>query len=247
MANNRNTWILALAVIGLLAVVAMQFERIRNHREIDRVTRAATRLQREKDSIEAVVQENQRDVERLADERAGWEEELLTIRRQFNMLEQARWDSTLSVRQLKKTSDLQARLEQTFPELAATNWGLTSIPFDPEDTLGIEYFLIPAWFTETFIIDHQNAESWLAQRDKLLAVDSLNDLVVMLQDSVVMLHARNALALQSGYDNASTECQDLSNRYIAELRRPTLSVGSTVGVCLVSAGVGFAVGAVINR
>jgi hypothetical protein len=113
-----------------------------------------------------------------------------------------------------------ARLEATFPEMARSNWGITSIPFEPGDTLGIEYFLIPAWFTETFIIDHENAESWREQKDKLLAVDSLRVQVVALQDSIATLHALNTLALQTGYDNSSTEYRELSTRYIAELRKP---------------------------
>jgi hypothetical protein len=116
-----------------------------------------------------------------------------------------------------------------------------------DGTVGIEYFVIPAWFTETFIIDHENAESWREQKDRLLAVDSLRVQVAALQDSVATLHAQNALALQAGYDNASNDYRDLSTRYIAELRKPRFSLGSTVGLCLGAAGAGIIIGTLTQR
>ena len=113
--------------------------------------------------------------------------------------------------------------------------------------MGIEYFLIPAWFTETFIIDHENAEFWREQKDKLLAVDSLRVQVAALQDSIITLHAQNALALQTGYDNASNNYRDLSTRFFAELRKPRFSLGSTVGLCLGAAGAGVVIGTLTQR
>ena len=131
--------------------------------------------------------------------------------------------------------------------MARSNWGITTIPLEPGDTLGVEYFLIPAWFTETFIIDHQNAESWREQKDKLLAVDSLRVLVIALQDSIAALHVKNTLALRTGYDNVSNDYRNLSTRYIAELRKPRFSLGSTLGMCLGTAGAGFFIGSLTQR
>ena len=99
----------------------------------------------------------------------------------------------------------------------------------------------------TVIIDHQNAEFWREQKDKLLAVDSLRVQVVALQDSIATLHALNTLALQAGYDNASTQYRDQTTRYIAELKKPRFSLGSTVGLCLGSAGAGLIIGTLIQH
>ncbi len=123
----------------------------------------------------------------------------------------------------------------------------TSLPYNASDTLGIEYFLIPVWFTETFIIDHQNAASWRAQKDKLVAVDSLQLTVVALQDSITRLEAQKTLALRTGYTDAFASCESVSRSYIAELRKPKFSLGSTLGLCLGTAGAGVLVGTMVGR
>lgn len=63
-------------------------------------------------------------------------------------------------------------MHTAFPELSASAWGLTTVPLGDGDTLGIEYLMVPAWFAETFVTDHANAESWRALKDQLVAVDS---------------------------------------------------------------------------
>ena len=236
MADARLFRTMALTVVILLLVVCYLLTRFQNHAEIARVEAEVYRLEREKDSIQAFVAANVAVQETLQLTRENSEAEVAGLRDYVDLLERQRQESALTVRQIRKTSDLQDRLDSTFPEMARSNWGLTTIPFEPGDTVGIEYFVIPAWFTETFIIDHQNAEFWREQKDKLLAVDSLRVQVAALQDSVATLHAQNALALQTGFDNASSSCRALSNSYIAELRKPRFSIGSTVGVCLGVAG-----------
>ena len=123
-------------------------------------------------------------------------------------------------------------------------WGLTTLPFEDGDTLGLEYLMVPAWFAETFVIDHANAESWRTQKDHLLAVDSLRLVVTALQDSVTRLVAANASAYQSGYQAAYTGYQDLSKRYVAELKEPRIRIGSALGL-LGAAGLGMVVGRAI--
>jgi hypothetical protein len=109
---------------------------------------------------------------------------------------------------------------------------------DVRDTVGIEYLMVPAWFAETFVIDHANAESWRAQKDRLLAVDSLRLAVAALQDSILALEAANAHAYQSGYQSAYADYQDLSARYVAELRKPKITLGRSIGL-FAAAGAGF--------
>ena len=97
---------------------------------------------------------------------------------------------------------------------------------------------------ETFIINHANAASWRAQKDRLLAVDSLRSVVASLQDSVIRLQAANTAAYATGYDAAYAGHQDLSRRYIAELRKPRIRLPTIVGF-VGAAGVGLVVGRVI--
>ena len=242
MADARLFRTMAVALVVLLLLVCYLLTRFQNQNEIATVKEEVSSLERAKDSIQAVLATNAVIQQSLALTREDKEAEVTVLRDYVDLLERQRQESALTVRRIRKTSDLQARLDLTFPEMARSNWGLTTIPFEPGDTLGLEYFLIPAWFTETFIIDHENAESWREQKDKLLAVDSLRVQVAALQDSIATLHTLNTLALQTGYDNASIEYRDMSTRYIAELRKPRFSLGSTVGLCLGAAGVGVVIG-----
>ena len=83
-----------------------------------------------------------------------------------------------------------------------------------------------AVLVETFVIDHQNAESWRSQKDGLLA-------------------AANATAYQTGYDAALGSYQDLSNRHIAELGKPRVKLGSALGL-VVAGGTGVLIGSVVR-
>jgi hypothetical protein len=246
MADGTRSAKASIPVVGLLLAVCFLLTRSLNEGEIARVEAEVFWLERERDSIQAFVAANVAVQETLQLTRENTEAEAAVLRDDVDRLERNRQASALTVRSIRKTSDLQARLDSTFPEMARSNWGLSTIPFERGDTVGIEYFVIPAWFTETFLIDHQNAESWRAQKDKLFAVDSLRIQVIALQDSIGTLHALNRLALQTGYDHASTQYHDLSNRYVAELRKPRFSLGSTVGLCLGAAGAGVIVGTLVR-
>jgi hypothetical protein len=147
------------------------------------------------------------------------------------------------VRRIRTVGALQYRLRTAYPELGDAGWGLTTLPLDG-DTLGLEYLMVPAGFAETFIIDHQNAESWQEQKDRLLTVDSLRLVISALQDSVTNLVAANAHAYELGYQAAYSGYQDLSDRYVAELKKPRLKLPSAIGL-LGAAGVGLVVGRAI--
>jgi hypothetical protein len=238
---------LTVGTVVLLLCLCFLLTRLLNEDEIARVQAAVRSLEREKDSIQAIVTTNVAAQQVLQLTRESKEAEVTVLRDYVARLERERQASALTVRRIRKTSDLQARLDSTFPEMARSNWGFTTIPFEPGDTLGLEFFVIPAWFTETFLIDHENAESWREQKDKLLAVDSLRVQVATLQDSIARLHALNTFAVQTGYDNAASHYRDMSTRYIAQLRKPRFSLGSTVGLCVGAAGGAALIATLVNR
>ena len=95
-----------------------------------------------------------------------------------------------------------------------------------------------------YVIDRANADSWRAQKGRLLEVDSLGLVVAALQDSITRLTAANALAYRTGYDAAFAGYQDLSRRYVAELRKPPITFGNAIGL-IAAAGAGFLVGRTI--
>ncbi|MHC4109047.1 MAG: hypothetical protein ACYSTY_13290 [Planctomycetota bacterium] len=233
--------------VFLLFTIVFLLARTQSQQEIARVKLEAERLAAARDSIANIVTANQVIQARLRRERDDSEAAAALLQDVVTVLERERKNAQLTVRTISQTAELQLRLQQTFPELAAASWGVTTLPLDAGDTLGLEYFLVPAWFSETFIIDHQNAAAWREQKDQLLAVDSLRLQVVALQDSITRLEAQNAVALQTGYNDALLSCQDLSQRYVAQLSKPRFSLGSTFGLCLGAAGAGLVVGTVIRE
>ena len=233
---------LLLAAIGLGLVV---FWAVGGNREaIARAQAEAAALASQRDSLMRVVRQRERQEAALTIQRETHEAEVTRLRDSVIALERRRAAAQLSVRQLRTVGALQDRLRAAFPELGESAWGLTTLPFDGGDTLGLTYLLVPAWFAETFVIDHANAASWRAQKDGLLAVDSLRLTVIALQDSITGLLAANADAYQTGYQAAYTAYQDLSNRHIAELRKPRIRLGSALGI-VGAVAVGLVVGRVV--
>jgi len=165
------------------------------------------------------------------------------LRRQVADLERERQQQQLSVRKLNKKEDLQARLRQTYPEMAQSAWGVTEV-FNEKENVSVEYLLIPLWFSETFIIEHQNAQSYRNQRDKLQHVDSLQQSVSVLKDSVLALEREKTQAYKHGYDDAYAKYESLNEKYIELLKKPpSVNLGFPGwGTILGTAAVGVAVG-----
>ena len=65
--------------------------------------------------------------------------------------------------------------------------------------------------------------------------------------SITKLEAQKLLALGSGYSDAFSSCQNISQSYIAELSKPRFSSGSTLGLCLGTAGAGVLVETMLRR
>jgi len=214
-----------------------------NRGAIARAKADAARLASQRDSLLSVVGERERQQAALTIQRQTHEAEISRLRDSAIALERRRATAQLSVRQIRTVGALQDRLRAAFPELGESGWGLSTLPLDG-DPLGLEYLMVPAWFAETFVIDHQNAESWRAQKDQLLAVDSLQVVVIALQDSVARLVAANADAYRTGYQTAYASYQELSKRHIAELMKPRIRLGSALRL-LGAAGVGVVVGRAI--
>lgn len=231
--------------LALLIVVVTSFWSGWSNREaLRRIKAEAQQLEHQRDSLLTAVQGHDSAAAVLVLERGRLDSLATRLRGSVDTLEARRAAARLTVREIRTVGKLQARLRQAFPQLGKAGWGLTSIPVDQRDTIGIQYLLVPAWFAETFIIDRANAQSWRAQKDKLLAVDSLRLAVSALQDSITRLEAANADAYQAGYEVSHAAYQDLSKRHIAELRKARISLGSTLGLIGVAA-VGLAAGRAI--
>jgi hypothetical protein len=243
MARPLITLIILVALIVVVLLVVNAFGG--RGEAIAEARAEATRLEHERDSLIDAVQEHDQEQSALISEREVLESEATNLRQSVAKLEQQRAARQLTVREIRTVGALQNRLRNAFPELGHSAWGLTTVPLEGGDTLGLDYLMVPAWFAETFAIDRANAESWRAQKDQLLAVDSLRLVISVLQDSVLVLEAANAYAYETGYRNAYTNYQDLSRRYIAELNRPRIRVAPALVGLLGAVGVGVVIGSQI--
>jgi len=236
------TGLAAAAVIAAVLLMVLP----ENRKAIARARAEAAQLTSERDSLLGVVRENERQQAELLRERDTHETVIAGLLDSVQALERERAASQLTVRQIRTTGALLERLRQAFPELGDSAWGLTVIPLEPDDSIGLEYLMLPAWFAETFVIDHANAESWRAQKDGLRSVDSLRLLVSALQDSVTRLEEAKTGAYEAGYRAAYAGYHDLSQRYVTELRKPKLRLGSALSLIL-AAGAGMLVAEVIDE
>ena len=195
-----------LAAVGIVLVLVNALGN--NRKTIEKARADSARFESQWDSLFAAVRERKRLQATLTTERRTHELEANRLRDSVTTLEGHRAAAQLNVRQIRTVGALQDRLRTTFPELGTSAWGVTTVSIGDGDTLGLEYLLVPAWFAETFVIDHANAASWRAQKDQLLAIDSLRLVVTALQDSVTRLEAANAAAYQTGYQAAYAGYQD---------------------------------------
>ena len=236
----------ALPLVAAIAAIAMiAWLAGGNRQAIARARAESVALATQRDSVLSVVAQRETERAQLAARADSFQTEAQALRDSIGRMEQERAEAQRGVRRIRTVGALQARLRQAFPELGPGGWGVTTVPVHQGDTIGIEYLMMPAWFAETFVIDHQNAESWRAQKDRLLAVDSLRVVVATLQDSITHLEVAKRLAYEAGYQAAFTSYQDLAKRHIAELRKPQIRLASTVWM-LGAAGAGLLIGRLVR-
>jgi len=235
--------LLLLAAIAAIAMIAWLAGG--NRQAIARARAESVALATQRDSVLSVVAQRETERVQLAARADSFQTEAQALRDSIGRMEQERAEAQRGVRRIRTVGALQARLRQAFPELGPGGWGVTTVPVHQGDTIGIEYLMVPAWFAETFVIDHQNAASWRAQKDQLLAVDSLRGAVIALQDSITRLVAANSEAYQTGYQAAYASYQDLSKRHIAELKKPRIRLGAAIGL-VGAAGLGLVIGRAIR-
>jgi hypothetical protein len=210
---------------------------------IARAEAEAAFLREQRDSVLTIVSANDSLQRELSAVRATMGAEVERLEGVVLRLESERQGQQLSVRMISSKPDLQARLRRTFPEMSDSEWAVTDV-YDEENDVGIEYLRVPLWFAETFIVDHQNAESYKAQADTSASVINLQKRISALQDSVFALERDSRQAYQNGYEAAYTRYEVLNGDYIRLLKQPRVSLGwkGGVGTMLGTFGLGMLVG-----
>lgn len=231
--------LIAVSVIaGLLAITLTYLLASNiNKEEINRAKLEMQQLRTSRDSIQTVAAFKdslqtlmQAQVNRL-------ESETDLLRNQVKQIEEDRQRDQLTVRSIRKKDDLQQKFAETYPEVARSDWGVTEI-LNEEQGVEIEYILIPLWFAETFIIDNQNSLSFEKQVNLLNSVDSLQQEMVVLKDSLFVLEKQKAEAYKNGYTDAFSKYEALNEDYVQLLQKPPSIEWGLPKWGVVAAGVG---------
>lgn len=249
MDRLKTGLIIVSLIAGMLAIgMSYLLGRGIDREEIQRARLEMHQLRASRDSIQAIASLKDSLQSLLGNQVKQLHSEANRLRVEVQELEQERKKNQLTVRSISKKEELQNRLVKTFPEMAQSDWGVTEV-YNEENDVGVEYLLIPLWFSETFIIDHQRAESYLKQRDKLFALDELHQQVDVLQDSLLLLERQKAQAYQSGYDDAYAKYEDINGKYVNLLEKPpAVNLGFPKwGIIGASVGAGLLVGSQVNK
>ena len=216
MGKNFLTVVIIIALV--IALVFAYFGGLwQNKEKIHQIELEKERLHSYSDSLYTVVSYRDSIEKMLKDQIVSNKKEAEDLREKVNTMEQERQKSQLDVRRLDSENDLLDKFEKTFPEMTHSDWGVIEIT--NKNGFENKFLAVPLRFNETFIIDHQNALAYLAQRDTLLQLDSLNQLVIILQDSVITLETQNRNAFQEGFNVALVRYDELSDEYINELKK----------------------------
>lgn len=216
MLKNALPWIL-LAVV--LVVIAYILGSNANKEEIARVEAQRQDMKSQRDSIKAFVALKDAMQQILQKRITELETDTDNLREQVKILETVRKKEQLEVRMLKTPDDLKIKFASTFPELPEEKIKIFE-EYVSEVDISLQYFGVPLWFSETFIIDHNNSINYEKQNIKLAALDTLNLRVISLQDKVLVLEKEKSEAYRVGYDSAYVHYMEISKLYINELEKP---------------------------
>lgn len=241
--------LIAVSVFAVLLLLALSIITTRyiDQEEINRAQQERLRLKASRDSIYAVVATRDSMQALLQSEVSNLKERADDLRNEVRDLEAKRQATQLSIRRLNSRDELEKKLIGTFPEFQ----GALRITeeFNEEEQVGIEYLSIPIWFSEAFMIDHENSLNYQQQRDSLLFLDQLQQQVIALKDSIFDLERANKLAFQQGFDTAMVKYDSLSLKYEALLRKPPqIKFGlPQLGAVAIGTAAGFVGGVLVTK
>ena len=227
---------------GLLALgVTYYSTKFADQESISRAEKEMVRMKIERDSIYGYVAVKDSMQHFWQGQAAEVKGEVSDLRNQVAIQEQGRIDRQLGIRHIRSQEILLDSLRAIFPQIK-TKIFVDSI-FESDDGLWFPYLRVPLGFYRTFLIEHNNSESWKGQTRKLLTMDTLHQRIEGMQETILQLERDKTVAFQKGYDSAYTKYEELHKDYIDRLKHPELSIGfPSWGTILGSAAVGVLIG-----
>jgi hypothetical protein len=211
-----------VSLLAVITMVALSFitARFIDKEEILRVQTEINELQQNKTALEAKVKElDERQLE-LNKTIGSQTAEINVNKATIAKLEKSQADNQLKVRNLRTEDELERKFAETYPQLVSVkNFGITQIK-DQALNLTLPFYIIPAWFAETFIIEHKNMLAYKKQIDEYKANEKLYGSILTLKDTVFRLETEKVSAYKTGYDEAYGKYEKLNADYIELLKKP---------------------------
>ena len=237
--------LIAVSALALLLVLGITFFGARsiNKERIAQLEKELVVVQARRDSIQTVVAYKDSLQNLLREQVAIKTQEADRLREDVARMEDERLGQELAVRRLDSFNAVEKRFLDTFPELSGSAMKETVM----RAGLPFTYIRMPMVATATFVIDRQDALSYRAQRDTLLALDSLQTTVIALKDSLFVLEEEKSAAYKFGYDDAFARYEALNQEYIGVLSRPpSVSLFPNKTTAYVSGALGIVVGVAVS-
>lgn len=215
--------ILSLIALAIATAISLAVITARNidKKEIERVNAELVALKQQKQQLEAKVTEldaKQQQLNTTIDEKNT---EITINKQQIAKLEKQRDSQQFAVRRLTTENALEQSFATTFPQVInAANFGIIKLPIKKKSKILLPYYVIPAWFTETFIIEHNNMLAYKAEIKEFKRNEALYGDVITLKSEVLKLESEKTAAYKEGYDEAFTKYEDVNEQYIKLLKKP---------------------------
>jgi type II secretory pathway component PulM len=210
----------ALVVMTIMALVFITARSL-DKEELARVQSEMESLSSDKAQLENKVSELDNLKDKLYQTIDKKNKEIIQHQLTINNLEDERKNQQVEVRHLNTEEALENSFSKAFPQvIKAKNFGITNIAINEDKTLTLPYYVIPAWFTETFIIEHNNMIKFKEEIEEYKKNEALYGNVIELKDNVLKLESEKSQAYEKGYDEAFLKYQALNQEYIALLKKP---------------------------
>ena len=131
-------------------------------------------------------------------------------------------DSKFHTRMIDSTDQLVKRYFEVFPQFSgARDIGVVTI-FDIEDEIEIDYFIQPAFFIETFILEHDA----LVVKEEQLEIYKADEIKYgkarELSTKIIMLEAKISVARGKAFNTCEAKYNRVNDNYVSLLKKPPI-------------------------
>jgi hypothetical protein len=216
--------------------------------EISRATIEREQLQNQRTELLALIAQKDSNQKVLEAKVIDLEAEVVQKQEEIASLESTRQVAQLNVRKLETTNDLENQLIETYPQIKESMMR-TEVPVKGLTGITLVYWSVPFRFAETFLIEHQNSESYKNQRDRLKEVTTMQEKIIGMEKKITFLEKEKSEAYQRGYDSAYVKYLDVNEKYLKLLNNPpTVEFGlPQIGAIAIGTAAGFVGGVALGN